>query len=176
MASAEQFAEIRRLLHAAYADYRAAVDPQLFRVYLADVTGVTSDVVQGGAIPLVALDGGTIVGTARVFPHPQGLRLPDGAAYVRGVAVRPGREGEGIAAALMAACAERARAGGATSVHLHTTPFMTRAIHLYERLGYRRDPGLDTDSHEHYGLAVEPRLHALALRLDLTGPRRPPSA
>jgi ribosomal protein S18 acetylase RimI-like enzyme len=72
----------------------------------------------------------------------------------------------------MQACAERARAAGARSLHLHTTPFMTRAIHLYERLGYRRAPQRDTDSREHYGLAVEPRLPALAFRLELTGPRR----
>jgi ribosomal protein S18 acetylase RimI-like enzyme len=83
------------------------------------------------------------------------------------VAVRPDRTGGGIARALMDSCADRAKADGATSLYLHTTSFMTRAIRLYEGLGYRRTPAYDTDSREHYGLTVEPPLHALAYRLDL---------
>jgi ribosomal protein S18 acetylase RimI-like enzyme len=160
-----QHAEIRRLLRAAYAGYAAAVAAEVFPVYLADVLDLSAD-----ATVLVALDGGTVVGTARLHVHPTAVDLPAGAAYVRAVAVRPGREGGGIARALMASCADRARAAGATSLWLHTTPFMTRAIRLYEGLGYRRAPAHDTDSGEHYGLTVEPPLLALAYRLEL-GPR-----
>lgn len=164
-----QHAEIRSLLRAAYGPYAAVVRPELFGAYLADVLDLGDE----GVSVLVVPDGGAVVGTARLLAPPAGLGLPDGAAYVRGVAAAPGREGEGIAAALMAVCAERAGASGATDVYLHTTSFMTRAVHLYERLGYRRTPDHDTDSREHYGLAVEPRLRALAFRLDLTDPRPP---
>ncbi|MGE3286255.1 MAG: GNAT family N-acetyltransferase [Pseudonocardia sp.] len=166
VAARGQYAEIRRLLRAAYGPYRAIVDAEVFAVYLADVLDIGED---GGTV-LVARDAATVLGSARVFP----LR-PDGTAYVRGVAVRPDREGEGIAAALMTACAERARAAGASSIHLHTTPFMSRAVSLYERLGYQRDPQRDTDSRAHYGLTVEPRLRALAFRLELARTRRPTS-
>jgi ribosomal protein S18 acetylase RimI-like enzyme len=90
--------------------------------------------------------------------------------------VRPGREGGGIARALMTACADRARSAGATSLHLHTAAIMTRAIRLYERLGYRRTPAHDTDSREYYGLTARPPLRALAYRLDLTSGRSPAPA
>jgi GNAT superfamily N-acetyltransferase len=156
-------AEIRGLLRAAYAGYAAVVPAAVFPVYLADVLDIEAD----GATNLVALDGDALVGTARVHLDVGGPGLPAGAAYVRGVAVRPGHEGGGIARALMASCADRARLAGATSLLLHTTSFMARAVRLYEGLGYRRDPAYDTDSVEYYGLAVEPRLHALAYRLDL---------
>ncbi|GAA0929406.1 hypothetical protein GCM10009559_16160 [Pseudonocardia zijingensis] len=159
----QRYAEIRRLLRAAYGRYAGAVAEEVFPVYLADVLDIEAD----GAAVLVALDGDALVGTARLQLRPDGLGLPAGAAYVRGVAVWPDREGGGIASALMRSCADRARAAGATSVYLHTTSVMTRAIGLYERLGYRRTPAHDTDSAEHYGLAAEPPLHALAYRLDL---------
>jgi hypothetical protein len=81
--------------------------------------------------------------------------------------VRPDREGGGIARTLMSGCAERARAAGATSDYLQTTSFMTRVIRLYRGPGYVRDPEQGTDSSEHYGLAVEPPLHALAYGLEL---------
>jgi ribosomal protein S18 acetylase RimI-like enzyme len=162
-ASCREHAEIRRLLHAAYVGYASAVPAEVFPVYLADVLDLSAD----GATVLVALDGAAIVGTARLLVRPTSVDLPAGAAYVRGVAVRPDREGGGIARALMSGCAERARAAGATSVYLHTTSFMTRAIRLYRGLGYVRAPEQDTDSGEHYGLPVEPPLHAFAYRLDL---------
>jgi GNAT superfamily N-acetyltransferase len=165
-----QHTEIRRLLRAAYADYAATVAAEVFPVYLADLLDLTAD----GATVLVALDGDTVAGTARVHLRPTGVGLPADAAYVRGVAVRPDRAGGGIARALMASCADRARAAGATSLYLHTAPFMIRAIRLYEGLGYRRTPAHDTDSSEHYGLTVQPPLRALAYRLDLA--RQPSSS
>jgi ribosomal protein S18 acetylase RimI-like enzyme len=158
-----QHAEIRRLLRAAYAGYAATVPAAVFPVYLADVLDITAD----GATVLAAVEGVTVVGTARLHLHPTTVELPTAAAYVRGVAVRPDLAGAGIARALMASCADRARAAGATSLYLHTTSFMTRAIRLYEGLGYRRAPECDTDSGEHYGLAVDPPLQALAYRFDL---------
>lgn len=168
-ASREQYPEIRRLLRAAYAGYASAVTAAVFPVYFADVLDLTDD----AAIVLAALDGDTIVGTARLRLRPAAADLPAGAAYVRGVAVQPGREGRGIARALMTCCAEQARTAGATSVYLHTTPFMTRAIRLYRGLGYRRAPEHDTNSSEHYGLTAAPPLRALAYRLDLTPQRSP---
>lgn len=162
-ASCRQHAEIRPLLCAAYASYASIVAGEMFPVYLADLLDLTAD----GATVLVALDGNTVVGTARLHVGPTAIDLPPGAAYVRGVAVWPDREGGGIARALMASCADRARAAGATSVYLHTTSFMTRAIRLYEGLGYRRSPAHDTDSSQHYGVNAEPPVRALAYRLDL---------
>ncbi|MCO1656535.1 GNAT family N-acetyltransferase [Pseudonocardia humida] len=163
-ADAAQHPEIERLLRAAYAGYAPVVAAEVFPTYLADVLDFAAE----GATVLVAVEDGEVVGTARLHLRGADVDLPAGAAYVRGVAVHPGRAGGGIARALMADCAHRARAAGATGLHLHTAPFMTRAIRLYEGLGYRRTPERDTDSAAHYGLAVHPPLRALAYRLDLT--------
>ncbi|WP_214402472.1 GNAT family N-acetyltransferase [Pseudonocardia lacus] len=158
-----QHPDIARLLRAAYSGYAPVVAAEVFPTYLADVLDLAAE----GATVLVAVEDGEVVGTARLHLRGADVDLPAGAAYVRGVAVHPGRLGGGIARALMADCADRARAAGATGMYLHTAPFMARAIRLYESLGYRRIPEHDTDSAAHYGLAVDPPLRALAYRLDL---------
>jgi GNAT superfamily N-acetyltransferase len=135
----------------------------VFPVYLADLLDITAD----DPTLLVAVEDGAVVGTARLLLRPTSIGLPAGAAYVRGVAVRPDRLGTGVARALMASCTGRARAVGADSMWLHTAAFMRPAIRLYEGLGYRRVPAYDTDSRRHYGLPSDPPLHAFAYRLDL---------
>jgi hypothetical protein len=52
---------------------------------------------------------------------------------------------------------------------LHTAGFMTAAVAIYERLGFRRDPAFDFDATRHLGLdGVRPVL-IVAYRLDLAG-------
>jgi pimeloyl-ACP methyl ester carboxylesterase/ribosomal protein S18 acetylase RimI-like enzyme len=163
-ATPEHHPAIRQLLREAYSGYAAPMPAEVFPVYLADVLDITAE----DATLLVAVEDGAVVGTARVQLRPTAVGLPAGAAYVRGVAVRPDRAGTGVARALMASCTDRARAAGADSMWLHTAPFMRPAIRLYEGLGYRRVPAYDTDSRRHYGLASDPLLHAFAYRLDLS--------
>ena len=43
----------------------------------------------------------------------------------------------------MQACFDRAVAERATGIGLHTASFMTSAVALYERTGFRRTPELD---------------------------------
>ena len=157
--------QIRRLLRETYGGYAADVDPRVFPVYLADVLDLTAD----GATVLIALDAatGTVTGTARLHLRPSQVDLPLDAAYVRGVAVHPDQVGRGIARDLMTNCAQRARDAGATGLYLHTAAFMTRAIGLYEGLGYQRTPARDTASTEHFGMTIQPPLHALAYHLPL---------
>jgi pimeloyl-ACP methyl ester carboxylesterase/ribosomal protein S18 acetylase RimI-like enzyme len=162
-ATRTQHAEIHRLLRAAYAGYSRTMPADVYPVYLADLLDLTAD----DATLLVATENGAVVGTARLHLRPTSVDLPAGAAYVRGVAVRPDRAGAGVARALMASCTDRARTAGATSMWLHTAPFMTDAIRLYERLGYRHVPGYDTDSQRYYGIMSDPPLRAHAYRLGL---------
>ena len=67
----------------------------------------------------------------------------------------------------MAACAERAWTCGATALYLHTAPFMTAAVALYEALGYRRDPAVDLDVGAHFGTGSAGGVVVAAYRLDL---------
>src|SRR6266508_2727822 len=51
---------------------------------------------------------------------------------------------------------------GAPAFAFHTGSFMTGAIGLYERLGYRRAPEFDVDMNAYYGMADGPPTRAIA--------------
>ena len=67
---------------------------------------------------------------------------PD-AAGIRMLAVEPERQGAGAGRALTLACIERARGDGRHRIVLHSTPVMTVARGMYERLGCVREPARD---------------------------------
>jgi ribosomal protein S18 acetylase RimI-like enzyme len=64
--------------------------------------------------------------------------LEDEEAGIRMLAVRPFVQGRGIGARLVEACVEQSRELNKAAVMLHTTPWMTAAQRLYERLGFER--------------------------------------
>jgi ribosomal protein S18 acetylase RimI-like enzyme len=73
-------------------------------------------------------------GTASEIPNAAGIRL---------LAVRPDCRGGGVGKALTRFCIERARELGKEIVVLHTTRAMETAWAMYERLGFKRLPGID---------------------------------
>jgi putative acetyltransferase len=74
---------------------------------------------------------GVVMGTASAVPKGTAL-------YVRSVAVHPGVRGQRIGQALMRQVEDYAVAEGFRRMFLSTTPFLTSAIRLYERLGFQR--------------------------------------
>jgi ribosomal protein S18 acetylase RimI-like enzyme len=74
---------------------------------------------------------GTIVGTASAVPKGTGL-------YVRSVAVLPSARGRQVGQALMRQVEDYAAAEHLRRMFLSTTPFLTGAIRLYERIGFQR--------------------------------------
>lgn len=58
--------------------------------------------------------------------------------YIRGMALRPQARGLQIGNLLFALIEEYAKDKGCTKLVLSTTPFLDRAIRLYERLGFAR--------------------------------------
>ena len=72
-----------------------------------------------------------IVGTVSVVAKAESL-------YIRGMAVLPAARGERIGALLLTYVEEFARTEGCSRLFLSTTPFLDRAIRLYERFGFRR--------------------------------------
>ncbi len=79
----------------------------------------------------VALDEDQIVGTVSVVPKGESL-------YIRGMAVLPTARGQRIGELLLSHIDQFAAANGHQRLFLSTTPFLTRAIRLYERFGFRR--------------------------------------
>ncbi len=88
---------------------------------------------------------GRIVGTVTYCPvgSPWHELAREGEGEFRMLAVHPDAQGRGVGMALAAHCDQRARAEGMTGMVLCSMQEMTAAHHVYERLGYARDPDRD---------------------------------
>ena len=89
----------------------------------------------------VALHREEIVGTVSVVPKGEEL-------YIRGMAVLPAARGKRIGELLLLHIEKFANSNGHKRLFLSTTPFLARAIRLYERFGFRR---CDEGSHDLFG-------------------------
>jgi putative acetyltransferase len=120
---------IASVLEAAFLEFRPLYTPEGF-----SATTPTADEIRSrfaeGPIWVVELDG-LIVGTVSVLVRGEGL-------YIRSMAVRPEARGRGIAVLLLETVERAARAERCSRLFLSTTPFLSAAIHLYERAGFRR--------------------------------------
>ena len=97
----------------------------------------------GEALHLVAVED-DVLGTCRM------LIEPGGTAKFGRLCVRSSARGRGIAAALLAAAEEEARAAGARRIGMHA---QTGALPLYERAGYTPyGERFDEEGIEHLGM------------------------
>lgn len=111
---------------------------------LADVAGR----VAAGATVLVAEDGdGRLLGAVTLVlpPSPFFEWTPDidGDCGFRMLAVDPTAQGRGVGPALVDDCVRRSRAAGRRRMLIGSTPWMTTAHRIYERIGFVRRPELD---------------------------------
>ena len=136
---------IREVVRAAYQQYEPVTGSKLFSRYIADLLDFERHSRHGQLI-VAELDG-AVRGSGAFYPDVsvQGLGWPRGWAGGRALAVHPDARGHGVAQALLAAAECLARHHGAPVFALHTASFMTTAIALYDRLGYRRAPEFDRD-------------------------------
>ncbi len=132
LASPEDAGDIANVLRQSFLEFEAFYTPQGFAATTPDAQEVGYRVGEGPAWVAVWKD--QIVGTAStVLEGEKGL-------YVRGVAVVPSARGLGIAEALMNQVENFARQEGCARLFLTTTPFLTSAIRLYQRLGFTLIP------------------------------------
>ena len=89
----------------------------------------------------VAVSGERILGTASVTPKGDSL-------YVRGMAVLPSARGQRIGELLLTHVEQFAASESFRRLTLSTTPFLFRAIRLYEHFGFQRT---DEGPHELFG-------------------------
>jgi predicted N-acetyltransferase YhbS len=167
-AEAPDFDSVTSVLRAANREFEAVVPSAFYRAYLANVLDIESRLED--AQLLVAEHAGRIVGTITLYRDAscEGWGWPSHWTGIRAVAVDPSARRLGIGRRLAEACIERSRALGAQAVCLHTAWFMRAATTMYERVGFRRVPELDGDAAEMLGVgAIDPRIDALAYRLDL---------
>jgi GNAT superfamily N-acetyltransferase len=165
-------ASIRAVVRAAYGQYAQVLPIPVFDGYLADLVDLDRHASQGTL--LVAEAGARIQGSAAFYPNTsvQGLGWPEGWSGGRGLAVRPGARGLGVARALIAESEQMARATGSPVFAFHTAAFMSAAVELYEHLGYQRAPEFDLDLAAHYGLAGLAHIPVIAYWRDLNAADR----
>jgi predicted thioesterase/GNAT superfamily N-acetyltransferase len=115
------------------------------------------------ALLLVAVDRGDLVGTVTYCPHGSPWReiATETEGEFRTLAVGSRARGRGVGSALVLACIERSRGDGDAGLVLSTLPDQETAHGVYERAGFRRDPGRDW--------SPVPGVSLLAYRLDHAG-------
>jgi GNAT superfamily N-acetyltransferase len=145
------YGAIRDLVTAAYAQYADVLGPDTFARYLDDLLDLDTHASYGRLLVVETAEG--IRGSAAFYPDAsvQGLGMPASWASGRGLAVHPAARGQGVARALLATAEQLTLAAGAPVFAFHTASFMTSAIALYERQGYRRAPEYDFDMATRYG-------------------------
>jgi ribosomal protein S18 acetylase RimI-like enzyme len=99
----------------------------------------------GDCTVLVAVDGGTILGTVtlELFDRESELARDETEADVRAFAVASSAQGRGVGRQLLLAAISRAEKQGLHTLRLCTQPAMRAAQHLYAATGFSRTPELD---------------------------------
>ncbi len=139
-------AAIREVTLTAYQEYASLMLTQ-WDGYRENILDTLAEVQP--AEQIVAEQGGAVVGTVLLYPAATVFTAPNGASVtltwpeVRLLAVTPVARGQGIGAALMRECLQRARRSRAAALTLHTTDMMQVAMSMYERMGFVRAPELD---------------------------------
>jgi GNAT superfamily N-acetyltransferase len=112
------------------------------RAYAATVlaTGGILERMDEGPVWIAVCDG-RLVGTAAAVRKSTGV-------YVRGMAAIPAARGFGIGYLLLKESESFAKMSGARRLFLSTTPFLIRAIELYQRFGFHR---IDEGPHDLFG-------------------------
>ncbi len=120
---------VASILRQAFAEYKPLYTSQGYSATTLGTYEIRMRINEGPV--WIALHDGHIVGTASVFPKEAGF-------YIRGMAVLPAARGLGVGRLLLEEIEGLAVASGCKRLFLSTTPFLNRAIRLYEGFGFQR--------------------------------------
>ena len=134
---------VRACLLAAFEPYRADYTRGAFLDTVPDPEAIARRLRE---MTLLVATSGAAAGAARVVGTIGHLVVEPGAGHLRGMAVLPAFQGQGVAERLLAAAEADLAARGCRRVTLDTTRPLARAIRFYERLGYR-PTGMVADFH-----------------------------
>ncbi len=128
-ATLEDAAAILDCLGSTFEPYRKQYTPEAFEDTVLTPTTIEQRFVTMALLVAAATDG-EVVGTVACNV------IGGGEGHVRGMAVRPVWQGQGVAEALLAAAEAELRRSGCRRVSLDTTRPLGRAIRFYEAYGY----------------------------------------
>jgi GNAT superfamily N-acetyltransferase len=140
---------IREVVIAAYRQYADLIPPDIFKSYLADLLDLDAHASLGRLFVIEA--DARVRAFGAFYPDGSTQGFPREWASGRALAVHPDARGNGAARALLATGEHLALQAGAPVFAFHTHSYMTGAIAVYERLGYRRAPEFDVDLAARYG-------------------------
>ena len=120
---------IASLLVESFVEYESRYTPEGFAATAITGEQIIARLSEGPV--WVAMRKEEIVGAVSVVAKAESL-------YIRGMAVLPAARWRGMGALLLTHVEEFARTEGFSRLFLSTTPFLDRAIRLYERFGFRR--------------------------------------
>jgi GNAT superfamily N-acetyltransferase len=133
MAVPDDASQIASALYRSFVEYESAYTAEAFAATISTPLQIQERMNEGPV--WVALHDETIVGTVSAVHKGEAL-------YIRGMAVAPVARGAGIGRALLERVKEFAVRNQCKRLFLSTTPFLARAIQLYERYGFcRSDEG-----------------------------------
>ena len=138
-ATSENALSIASVLHASFVEYEASYTREAFVATTSTSEQIEQRMSEGPV--WVALRDDAIVGTISADPKIEGV-------YIRGMGILPTARGQGIGTLLLEQVEEFACKHNYERLFLSTTPFLTRAIRLYEQFGFRRS---DEGPHELWG-------------------------
>jgi ribosomal protein S18 acetylase RimI-like enzyme len=128
-ATEAEAATVAKVLALAFAEYRAMYTPRAFAVTTPEPDELRGRWNQGPV--WVADQDGDVIGTLSAVVQGRDL-------YLRSMAVLPASRGMGAGPRLLQHAEEFAQEQGLAQLTLSTTPFLLRAIRLYERSGFQR--------------------------------------
>jgi GNAT superfamily N-acetyltransferase len=136
MAVAEDASAVATVLERAFMEYRESYTQDGFIATVLTKDKVETRMTEG---PMwVALDNEEIVGTVAAVSQGEAL-------YVRSMGIVPEARGKRIGELLLKNVEAYAIGDGHHRMILSTTPFLSRAIRLYERFGFQRSDGRRAD-------------------------------
>ena len=141
----EDVEAVRQLLIESYQQYEHYFTPQAWEEYshriVSSIDNPNVDII------LVAKHEQQVVGTLQLFRSGvQAYEIPELqilAPIIRLVAVHPDARGRGVGKTLLDTAIQHVKAVGESSIYLHTTDFMVHAVHLYKKLGFKREQSKD---------------------------------
>ena len=160
-AKADDAWTIASVLYASFVEYESSYTAEAFAATTSTCEQVQHRMSEG---PMwVALQGDNIVGTVSVVPKSE-------AVYIRGMAILPTARGQRIGTLLLEQVESYASGHGYRRLYLSTTPFLTRAIRLYEHCGFQRS---DEGPHNLFGTPLFTMVKTLKAEDDYSRSHRP---
>lgn len=152
----EEYAAIGAVTLAAYESFLTSAEDH-YRNHLLDVAARDRE----AEVWVATSDDGELLGNVTVCPagSPWCEIAGDGEGEFRMLAVAPAAQGRGVGGALAEFVVDRFRTESASAIVLSSLETMTAAHRVYERLGFRRVPGLDRQP--------APGVDLIAYRLEL---------